>query len=199
MYEIIIAFKGWSGAKSRLNATLSSGRHSQLVLSMLTHVIDTAKRAALGRVILLCGSPQMEGFCRRADIDLLCLTSDTGADLNIVLNALDKPRKPRLILPADLPYIEATDIRQIFSLYEIIERPLVVPCHKMLGTNALLYGSQDRGAFSFGPHSLVAHMRNWSGRGGPALQVENPNIALDIDTGSDLALSPIPTLVAANG
>lgn len=199
MYEIIVAFKGWSGAKSRLNAALSAGRHSQLVLSMLTHVIETAKRAAVGRVTLLCGSPQMEDFCRRADIDLLCLASDTGADLNAALNALDRPNNPRLILPADLPYIEANDIRQIFSLYDASKRPVVVPCHKMVGTNALLYGAQDRGVFSFGPHSLVAHIRNWSGRGGPALQVENPNIALDIDNGCDLALSPVPALVAANG
>jgi 2-phospho-L-lactate guanylyltransferase len=199
MQEIIVAFKGWSGAKSRLNSVLSAGRHSQLVLNMLTHVIEIAKQAETGRVILLCGSPQMEGFCRRAHIDLLCLSSDTGADLNTALNALDKPRAPRLILPADLPYIEANDIRQLFTHYDAVECPLVVPCHKMAGTNALLYGTQDHGAFSFGPHSLVAHMRNWSGRGGPALQVENPNIALDIDTGSDLALSPAPALVAANG
>lgn len=199
MQEVIIAFKGWSGAKSRLNRSLSADRHGQLVLNMLVHVVETAKQAAVGRVILLCGSRQMEGFCRRANIDLLCLSADRGADLNTALNALEKPRNPRLILPADLPYIEATDIRRMFTLYDAVERPLVVPCHKMVGTNALLYGARDRGVFSFGSHSFFAHMQNWTGGSGPAVQVKNPNIALDIDTGSDLVFLPAPTRVAANG
>lgn len=188
MQEIVIMFKGLAGAKSRLNPTLSDARHRQLVLEMLDHVVTTARQAIEGEVTLLCGSRLMEGFCRQANINLLCLPSDTGADLNAVLNALAAPLGPRLILPSDLPHITVPDICQLFTLYAATQRPLIVPCHKKSGTNALLYGPRDRGVFAFGGNSFAAHMQTWSGRASSALRVENSNIAIDIDCREDLAL-----------
>jgi len=92
-----------------------------------------------------------------------------------------------LVLPADLPLLDAEDVLAV--LEEAREGPSVTisPDGARSGTNGLLIRPPDVLPFAFGPDSFEAHLGAARGRGLDVRVCERPHLAFDLDTAGDLA------------
>ena len=91
-----------------------------------------------------------------------------------------------LVLPADLPFINAEDIRGMIQL--ALDRSIVIATDKARdGTNALLVRPPGAIEFEYGGGSFERHMRlERRAAGLQAFTYESDRLALDIDLPEDL-------------
>ena len=99
---------------------------------------------------------------------------------------MDHGASSLLGLPADLPLLEAQDVRAV--LESGVDAPSVVisPDGARAGTNALLLHPPDALPFAFGPGSYQAHLHAARERGLDVRVCERPHLAFDLDTADDL-------------
>jgi 2-phospho-L-lactate guanylyltransferase len=92
-----------------------------------------------------------------------------------------------LVLPADLPLLDAGDVLAV--LQETGEGPSAVisPDGARSGTNALLIQPPEVLPFAFGTDSFEAHLGAARQRGLDVRICERPHLAFDLDTAGDLA------------
>jgi 2-phospho-L-lactate/phosphoenolpyruvate guanylyltransferase len=83
-----------------------------------------------------------------------------------------------LVLPADLPLIDAEDVSAVVEGAGGAPSMTISPDGAHSGTNALLLRPPDVLPFVFGPGSYEAHLR---------AARERPHLAFDLDTAEDLA------------
>ncbi len=93
-----------------------------------------------------------------------------------------------LLLPADCPLIEPSELDELAQWPTPVPGVLVVPDRHGTGTNALLLHPPDAMAPSFGEGSHARHLGNARAAGIHAETVELPSLALDLDTPDDLAV-----------
>ena len=90
-----------------------------------------------------------------------------------------------LILPADLPFINAEDIRGMIQL--AVDRSIVIATDNARdGTNALLVRPPGAIEFEYGGGSFARHIRRAEAAGLQAFTYESDRLALDIDLPEDL-------------
>jgi 2-phospho-L-lactate guanylyltransferase len=91
-----------------------------------------------------------------------------------------------LVLPADLPYLSAFDVR-ILTMMPRDERVAVIsPDEADEGTNALLMRPGDAMPFAFGPGSYETHQRTAKEHGLEVRIYKQASVSHDVDTPEDL-------------
>jgi 2-phospho-L-lactate guanylyltransferase len=184
----VVPVKDLAGTKSRLAPVLNPGARAGLTLYMMGRVVLALREAGVGDVCVVSPDPVVLNEALGRDAVPLLQRSQ---GLNPALEegrarALAAGASTLLVLPADLPLLEAGDVRAVL---EAGERPGVVlsPDGARSGTNALLSRPPDALPFLFGPDSFEAHLRAARGRGLDARICERPHLAFDLDTAGDLA------------
>ena len=186
----VVPVKDLSETKSRLSPSLDLEERGALTLALLENVL-AALREAGGVERIGVVSPD-----RRA----LSLTEEAGATallqesrgLNEALEegrgwALSEGASALLVLPADLPYLSASDVRMLLEASGKKGHAVVIsPDRPREGTNALLLRPPDVLPFAFGPGSFQAHLRAAGERGIETKIRESADIAFDLDTREDL-------------
>ncbi len=185
----VVPVKDLQGTKSRLAPVLDPAARAGLTLYMMGRVVSRLLEAGVEEVCVVSPDPivldQAKG---RGAVPLI----QKSRGLNPALGegrswAVERGASALLVLPADLPLIEADDVRAVLS--EAAGGPAVViaPDGARSGTNALLLHPPDALPFLFGPGSFEAHLRA-ARDGGFAVRVcENEHLAFDLDTAGDLA------------
>ena len=184
----VVPVKDLRGTKSRLTPILEPGARAGLTLYMMGRVVRAILEAGVGDVCVV--SPDrivLEEARRRGATPLL----QESRGLN---PALEEGRRRAqglgasalLVLPADLPLLDAGDVRAV--LERAGEGPSVVisPDGAGSGTNALLVQPPDALPFAFGPESFEAHLEAARGRSLDVGVCERPHLAFDLDTAEDL-------------
>jgi 2-phospho-L-lactate guanylyltransferase len=122
-----------------------------------------------GRTVLEDGAPQFNTAIKRATI----VAQAQGA------HAV-------LVLPADLPLIQPSDIRLL--LKNGMKPPVVVlaPDRRKDGTNGLLVNPAGIIEYGYGPGSFHCHSERAAESGARLKIIYSPNIALDLDLPEDL-------------
>ena len=100
--------------------------------------------------------------------------------------ALDLGASTLLVFPADLPLLDAEDVRAVLEAAEG-HSVVISPDGAHSGTNALLMRPPDALPFAFGPDSFEAHLQAARGRGLDVKVCERSHLAFDLDTAGDLA------------
>ncbi len=184
----VVPVKDLWGTKSRLSPILNSGARAGLTLYMMGRVISALLEAGVKEVCVV--SPDPIVLDTASERGATPLTQESRG-LNPALDegrrwAMSKGATSLLVLPADLPLLEATDVRAVVD--EVKEGPSVVisPDTAHEGTNALLLRPPDALPFAFGEGSYDAHLRTAAERGFQVEILERPHIAFDLDTGEDL-------------
>lgn len=185
----VVPVKDLRGTKSRLAPVLNPGARAGLTLYMMGRVVSALREAGIDDVCVV--SPDrvvLNEAQRRGAIPLL----QESRGLNPALEegrrrALDLGASTLLVLPADLPLLDAGDVRAV--LEEAGEEPSVVisPEGARTGTNALLLRPPDAMPFAFGPDSFEAHLEAARSRGLDVRICERCHLAFDLDTANDLA------------
>ena len=185
----VVPVKDLAGTKSRLAPVLNPGARAGLTLYMMGRVVRALREAGVGDVCVVSPDPIVLNEALGRDAVPLLQRSQ---GLNPALEegrarALAADASTLLVLPADLPLLEAGDVRAVLEAAG--ERPGVVlsPDGARSGTNALLSRPPDALPFLFGPDSFEAHLRAARGRGLDPRICERPHLAFDLDTAGDLA------------
>ena len=185
----VVPVKDLAGTKSRLAPVLNPGARAGLTLYMMGRVVRALREAGVGDVCVVSPDPIVlnEALGRGAVPLLQRSTGLIPALEEGRARALAADASTLLVLPADLPILDAGDVRAVLGAAG--DGPCVVlsPDGARSGTNALLTRPPDALPFLFGPDSFEAHVQAARGRGLDLRICERPHLAFDLDTAGDLA------------
>ncbi|MGI9050214.1 MAG: 2-phospho-L-lactate guanylyltransferase [Rubrobacteraceae bacterium] len=181
----VVPVKDLSSAKSRLSPALDPVERVDLTLHMLDHVLAALREAGVENVCVVSPDRAVLDVARERGASPLYQES---RGLNPALEearrwAVRQGASTLLVLPADLPFLTATDV---LALLEEGPQVTISPDKSRTGTNALLLRPPDALPFAFGPDSFETHLRLARERGLDVSVRELPNLALDLDTAEDL-------------
>jgi 2-phospho-L-lactate/phosphoenolpyruvate guanylyltransferase len=185
----VVPVKDLRGTKSRLAPILDPGARAGLTLYMMGRVVRGIAEA--GVVDICVVSPDrivLEEAKRRGATPLVQESRGLNPALEEGrLRALGLGASTLLVLPADLPLLDAGDVRAV--LQKTGEGPSVVisPDGMRSGTNALLIYPPDVLPFAFGADSFEAHLGAARRRDLEVRICERPHLAFDLDTAGDFA------------
>ena len=188
----VVPVKDLTQSKSRLSPFLSPDERAALTLAMLDHVLLTLEESGVVERVGVV-SPSSRVLFLAKDAGAAALPQETRG-LN---NALEEGRDRAvsegasclLVLPADLPYLSAFDVRMLVSLLREDERAAVIsPDRDEEGTNALVIRPPDALPFAFGPGSYEAHQRAARERRLELGIYDSASVSFDVDTLEDLEL-----------
>jgi 2-phospho-L-lactate guanylyltransferase len=185
----VVPVKDLAGTKSRLAPVLNPGARAGLTLYMMGRVVGALREAGVGDVCVVSPDPIVlsEALARGA-VPLLQRSRGLNTALEEGLaRALAGGASTLLVLPADLPLLDAVDVRVVLEAVGDGPRVVLSPDGARSGTNALLSRPPDALPFLFGPDSFEAHLQAARGRGLDLRVCERPHLAFDLDTAGDLA------------
>ena len=173
--------------KSRLAPILDPGARAGLTLYMMGRVVSALRAAGIENVCVV--SPDhivLEEARKRGAAPL----RQESRGLNPALDegrrwAMERGASALLVLPADLPLLDAGDVREVLDGIGEGASGVISPDGTHAGTNALLLRPPDALPFSFGPESYEAHRRAARERGLDLRVCERPHLAFDLDTADD--------------
>jgi 2-phospho-L-lactate guanylyltransferase len=187
---LLIPVKSLCLGKSRLETTLAPVGRQQLNEFFLQHMIKVATQfPGRDRTAVVSDADDSLGLAAKLGVRAI---RTTRQDLNAALD--DGCRELRriggtriLIMPVDLPLIEAQDIHSLVTAGE--RYPLTIcPDHESSGTNALMLAESLPLRFSFGEDSYRRHQAEARRCGITPLVYFNTRIAHDIDCPADLTI-----------
>jgi 2-phospho-L-lactate guanylyltransferase len=184
--SVVVPVKDLQGTKSRLAPILDPGARAGLTLYMMGRVVAAVMQAGIEDVCVV--SPDaivLDEAQRRGATPLLQESRGLNPALEEGrLRALDLGASTLLVFPADMPLLDAEDVRAVL---EAAEGPAVViaPDGAHSGTNTLLLRPPDALPFAFGPESFGAHLGAARKRGLEVRVCERPHLSFDLDTAED--------------
>ncbi len=188
----IVPVKALHESKSRLREVLTPDQRVDLSREMLLNTLQVlAELTEIERTLVVS-----------ADLTVLALARERGAEivkehgspsLNKALRqataiASERQAEAVLVLPADLPLLQAVDIRELIGLAH--DPPVVVisPDRKRSGTNALLVAPPSTIEYEFGPDSFERYIQRAEASGARVEIIELPTLGLDLDAPEDLEI-----------
>jgi 2-phospho-L-lactate guanylyltransferase len=186
MVTAIVPLKSLAHAKERMAGCLDVASRRRLVSWMLGRILDACLGAdTVTRVMVVAGDVQAAAEAARLGVEViiqpeggLAAALATGEQAAIGAEAT-------LVVPADLPLATAADLDAVCAAGAHAPSVVVVPAGDG-GTGALLRRPGRVICTAFGPNSAVAHLRLAVAAGIRPVRLNLPNLALDIDTPSDL-------------
>lgn len=186
----IIPVKPLARAKSRLAPVLSAEERLHLAENLLLHVIAAARSV-----------PEIAGtLVISRDTRALAIARDAGAHTvqesgtpelnNALMRATSVVRGWRsaavLILPADLPLVNADDLRGVLDLGQEDNSVVIATDGREDGTNAMLIRPPGLIPYAYGVGSYHRHLAMAREAGAHVQVYRSESLALDIDLPIDL-------------
>jgi len=188
----IVPVKPLRRGKSRLAGLLSEEQRTSLNRYLLEHTLTVLNKisgiehtlvvsrdpAALaltrsmgGRTVLEDGAPQFNTALKRATI----VAQAQGA-------------RAVLILPADLPLVEPSDLEVLLSKGTTPSVVVISPDRRLDGTNGLFINPAGLIDYDYGPGSFQRHCQRSKDAGAKLVVVNSERIGLDLDLPEDLEI-----------
>jgi 2-phospho-L-lactate guanylyltransferase len=179
----LVPVKALAEAKGRLAPEVGPLQRRLLAIAMFEDVI-AALQAVPGLERPVVVSPDREVWRRADAMGCRVVEEPPGTgDLNGALAAAAARANGLglLVVAADLPLASAAGLERVLAA---ATAPVaVVPSHEGSGTNVLAWRDPLSFAPSFGPASAARHLAVLG-----AVRVDEPGLALDVDTADDLRL-----------
>jgi 2-phospho-L-lactate guanylyltransferase len=188
----IVPVKVLHESKSRLREVLTPEQRVNLSREMLFNTLQVlAEVPEIEQTIVVSVDPSVLALAREHGAE--AVEEHGSPSLNKALTqstvlARDRQVKTVLVLPADLPLIQAGDVR---ALIEAVQDPPIVviaPDRRRSGTNALLVAPPGTIKYEFGPDSFERHIRSAETAGARVEIIELPTLGLDLDAPEDLEI-----------
>lgn len=185
----VVPVKDLWGTKSRLKPILDPGARAGLTLYMMGRVVSAISGAGVENVCVV--SPDRIVLAEAGERGATPLLQESHG-LNPALEegrrwAMERGGTSLLVLPADLPLIDAEDVSAVLEGAGETPSMTISPDGAHSGTNALLLRPPDVLPFVFGAGSYEAHLWAARERGLDIRVSERPHLAFDLDTAEDLA------------
>ncbi|WP_068876867.1 MULTISPECIES: 2-phospho-L-lactate guanylyltransferase [unclassified Phenylobacterium] len=188
--DVLIAARGGQAAKSRLAGRLDHDQRDALVEAMLADMLAAlAACPAVLRTHVTTPTPALARLAARSGA-VVYLEREDG-DLNGAFErarrriAAVDPDTTLVLLPGDLPRLEADDVEQCLEGVAP-DRLVLAPASADGGTGALALAAGIRLPLAFGPGSFGKHLAAARTLGLTTRVVQAPGLGLDLDRPSDL-------------
>jgi 2-phospho-L-lactate/phosphoenolpyruvate guanylyltransferase len=185
----IVPAKALAAAKSRLAGMLSAAQREMLSALLLERTLQVLRSAqGLAGIAVISRDAAVWSLARRHEV--LAIAETTPAGLNYALRqaieALPRAAEAALVLPADLPMVQASDVESMLE-YGARDDLVIAPDRREVGTNALLIGAPGGWESRFGEDSFRQHVIQALRRGMDVRICRRRALALDLDWPADLA------------
>lgn len=188
----IVPVKPLRRGKSRLAKVISAEERADLNQYLLEHTIQILKKIDEIENILVI-SRDTEALALARSLGARTVQEYGSPGLNTALSRAVEIAKTYetcgiLVLPADLPRLDADDVRKILAFRK--DPPIVVisPDRKKEGTNALFVCPPDLIDFKYGKGSFKKHIKAAEEADARLEICELPSLELDLDEPEDLTL-----------
>lgn len=188
----IVPVKPLRRSKSRLASVLSDDQRARLSENMLLHTIRVlAEVPKIERTLVVSRDPKALALAR--EHGARTVMERGSPELNQALSrativARGYGVSSVLILPADLPLIQAADIEQLIAHGQDPPVVVVAPDRHGKGTNALLTSPPGLIEYDFGPESFNNHRQRAEQAGARVEICQAESLHLDVDVPEDLEL-----------
>jgi 2-phospho-L-lactate guanylyltransferase len=193
---ILIPVKNLASAKQRLSFVLGPEERAELARAMCEDVLDTVARwQGRPEVAVVTSDPFATELALRFDFQVIAdelNPGETGAIEMATAVCRQRGTQNTLVIPADIPLMEESELQQIMDSAEGAGAVLV-PDAAGRGSNAVLRAPADLFPLRFGNDSFLPHLAAARATGLRCVVLELPGIALDVDRPEDLqALAMAP-------
>ncbi len=184
----VIPVKGLVESKSRLVRSLSPQDKKKLVIALLEDVLTAVKESQLfSRVLVVSPDPNVE---KEANLPQGTFLHQEGQGLNAgirqsTLFAMREKASSVAVLLADIPMLEARDLKELYSVGGTAEKVVLAPSLKG-GTNVMVREPPNIIAPAYGRWSFSTHLRAAQKTGFAVYSISNPRLSFDVDTLEDL-------------
>lgn len=186
---ILVPIKDLAKAKQRLAAVLDQPSRTELAQAMLSDVLETlAGWEGRPSVALVTSDPFALELARRFQFDVLPDNenrSETDAIDMATRVCEEQGHTETLVIPADIPLVEASELRRILDSAPT-QGSVLVPAADGRGSNAVWRSPASLFPLRFGNDSFKPHLAAARATHKPCVVLSLPGIALDIDTPFDL-------------
>ena len=185
---ILVPVKNLANAKQRLAHALEQCSRTELAHAMLEDVLQALAESAADEVSVVTSDPfalELAEHYRFAVILDNSNLGETDAIERATRNCEAREIQSTLVIPADIPLIEAADISAIYEGAPATGTVLV-PSADQRGTNAVLRRPVALFPLRFGDDSFLPHLSAAIATRSTCVVLSLPRIALDIDTPEDL-------------
>jgi 2-phospho-L-lactate/phosphoenolpyruvate guanylyltransferase len=184
----IIPVKGLVESKSRLVRSLSPQDKKKLIIALLEDVLSAVNESHLfNRVLVVSPDPSVE---KEANLLPETFLQQEGQGLNAGIRqsthfAMRERASSVAVLLADIPMLEARDLKELYSVGGTAEKVVLAPSMKG-GTNVMVREPPNIIAPAYGRWSFSTHLRAAQKTEFPVYSVSNPRLSFDVDTLEDL-------------
>ncbi len=188
----IVPVKPLRRGKSRLSKVISAEERADLNHNLLEHTIRVLSAIDEIENVLVI-SRDTEALALARDLGARTVQEYGNPGLNTALTrAVEIARSYGtcgiLIIPADLPRLDAEDIRKILVHRKNPPVVVIAPDRKKEGTNALFISPPDLIEFKYGIGSFKKHSKAAKDAGARLEICDLASLELDLDEPEDLAL-----------
>jgi 2-phospho-L-lactate guanylyltransferase len=174
--------------KSRLASVLNVKQRRQLLVAMLEDVLQAVMKARLIHSTRVVSSDQeILKFAERYGAEGVEERENRGGNA-AVRSGIKETRQfgASLIIPADIPFLDAKDVRNVITLYGLGASVVVSPSEALDGTNLLMIKRGTPFELHYDDDSFRKHTKEAVERGIPVSMYYSQSVAFDIDTSRDL-------------
>ena len=186
---ILVPIKNLSGAKQRLSPVLSAEERSALAQAMCEDVLQTLARWQGHPIVALVTSdPFASDLAAHFNFEVIA-DEENGGETSAIAKATavccERGERSTLVIPADVPLIEVTDLQKITDAAPEQGSVLVTDAARR-GTNAAWRSPANLFPLCFGNDSFLPHLAAARASGLPCVTLELPSLARDVDRPDDL-------------
>jgi 2-phospho-L-lactate guanylyltransferase len=189
----VLPVKNFENAKTRLAPALTPDERRALFRLMVEDVLAAMCASALEGVLVLTNAPEAIDLARAYGARIEGEPENLGQS-EAVARAMrilqGEGVGAALQLPGDIPGVTPAEIDQVIAAHSAApgRAMTIVQAHDFRGSNALAASPPTLIPFHFGHDSFQPHLAEARAIGiEPQILTDLPGIALDIDTGEDLA------------
>jgi 2-phospho-L-lactate/phosphoenolpyruvate guanylyltransferase len=186
---ILVPVKNSSSAKQRLASVLDQPSRTALAQAMLYDVLTTLHTwKEHPPVAVVTSDPyavELAGDYRFEVIPDPDNPGETGAIEMATRICVERGVESTLVIPADIPLIEAWELQEILE-HAPAEGSVLVPAADGRGTNAAFRRPADLFALRFGNDSFRPHHAAAQATGKPCVVLKFAGIGVDVDNPEDL-------------
>jgi 2-phospho-L-lactate guanylyltransferase len=185
---ILLPVKNLAKAKQRLASVLDQSARTELAQAMLSDVVAAIAAFAGDEVALATSDPFAMELARQYGFEVVrdeSNVSETDAVEKATRTCEARAVQSTLVIPGDIPLIEAADIQAIYDASPKAGSVLV-PSTDKRGTNAVLRRPASLFPLRFGNDSFMPHLAAAIATNQSCVVLSLPRIGLDIDTPEDL-------------
>jgi 2-phospho-L-lactate/phosphoenolpyruvate guanylyltransferase len=189
---ILVPVKDLSSAKQRLAPVLDQPSRTRLAQAMLEDVVVALHEWRRNRpkpaVALVSGDSFAAKLAADHGFEIIPdpdNPGETGAIETATRVCVDRRIEWALVIPADIPLIQAWELDEIFK-HAPQHGSILVPAGDGRGTNAAFRRPADLFPLRFGDDSFKPHHAAAQATGKPCVILNLPGISVDVDNPADL-------------